>query len=266
MPDQINASGDGLSVLICTAYLHHFNWMTYSAWYSINKSLPKAKIAITCSRSLNIDSYLYHWVYKCSDLRYNLHKNINVDFPYLNKIYGVYLALKMGLVKQPLVVLDADMMALRDLSTASLVKLNNASFATVACPYELEFPNKPVGPLWFFNHIPLEKIAQVINTVRTFKGRDHVDLLALSKVFGDDVEVVDDLGNEVRDHEITTFTHYNGGCGNFTKKDWEKGKTVPPFNVSYALQSLNMSPNERKVLANWGQMANLWEAINQINI
>lgn len=266
MPDGINSSGDGLSVLICTAYLHHFNWMAYSAWYSVNKFLPKAKIAITCSRSVTIDSYLYHWVYKCSDLRYNLHKNIDKNFPYLNKIYGVYIALKEGLVKQPLVVLDADMMALREISLSSVVKLNNSNFATIKCPYDLDFSGKSVGPLWFFNHVSLEKIADVINTIGTFKGRDHLDLLALSKVFGDDIEIVDDLGNEACDHEITTFTHYNNGCGNFTKKDWEKGKTVPPFNVCYALQSLNMSPNEKRILANWSQMANLWEAINQIKI
>lgn len=268
MPDRIDASGNGLSVLICTAYLHHFNWMTYSAWYSVNKYLPNAKIAITCSRSTNIDSYLYYWIYKCSDLRYNLHKNVGGQFnlPYLNKIYGVYLALKEGLVKQPLVVLDADMMALRDISSHTLDRLNSVNFATTACPYKLEFASKEVGPLWFFNRVPLEKIGKVIDTVGFFKGQDHLDLLALSKVFGDEVETLNDLGNEVRDHEITTFTHYNDGCGNFTKKDWEKGKTVPPFNVSYALQSLNMSPNEKKVLANWGQMANLWDAINQIRI
>lgn len=268
MPDRLDESGIGLSVLICTAYKHHFNWMTYSNWYSVYKNLPNAKVAITCPRSPKIDNYFYHWVYKCGDLRYNLHKNVGekMGLPYLNKLYGVYLALKEGLVKQPLVVLDADMVALRDLSKATVDKFNEVEFATVRCPYQLEFSGKPVGPIWFFNRVPLEKVAQAINTLRTLKGKEHLDLLALSKVFGDSVNVLEELGCEAGENEVATFAHYGNGCGSFTKKDWEKGRTVPPFNVAYALQSTNMSLNERKVLALWGQMGTLWEAVNQIRI
>jgi hypothetical protein len=268
MPKVIDHTGNGLSVLICTAYKHHFNWMTFASWYSIYKNLPNAKMTIACSRATRIGSYYYHWTYKCNDLRYNLHKNIGerMGLPYLNKIYGVYLAVKEGLVKFPLVVIDADMMALRDLSKDTILKLMESEFATTACPYDLPFTGTPVGPLWFFNHISLEKIEEVINTIRTLKGKDHLDLLSLSKVFGDKVVVVNDLGNEVNRDEITTFTHYAGGCGNFTKKDWEKGKTVPPFDVAYALQSVSMSANERKVLSLWGQMGYLWEAMNQVKI
>lgn len=266
MPDHLTSSGGGLSVLICTAYKHHYNWMTYSNWYSLNRTLPDAKVAITCSRTPKIDSYLYHWVYKCNDLRYNLHKNINEDLPYLNKMFGTFFALKMGLVKQPLIVLDADMMILRDFSTDLLKKLSSATFATIPCPYKLDFSGKPVGPIWYFNEVPLEKIGQAINTIKKLKGNDHLDLLALSEVFGDEIEILDELGNEVAESDITSFTHYGNGCGNYTKKDWEKGKTVPPFEVSYALQSSSMSANEKKVLALWGQMANLWGAINQIKI
>ncbi len=268
MPSKLDASGNGLSVLITTAYKHHFNWMAYASWYSVYKNLPNAKVTITCGRAPRIENYFYHWVYKCNDIRYNLHKNVGdkMGVPYLNKLYGVWVALKEGLVKQPLIVLDADMMAMRDFSPATVAELNGAEFATVPCPYyQLAFSGKPVGPLWFFNRVPLEKVEEVINTLRTLKGRDHLDLLALSKVFGNDVRVLEDLGSEVSSDEVTTFTHYNT-VGSFAKKDWEKGKVVPPFNTAYALQSTRMSPNERKVLTLWGQMAELWEAVNQIKI
>ncbi len=270
IPSRVDISGDGLSVLICTSYKHHFNWMAYASWYSVYKNLPGAKIAITCGRASKIDSYYYHWIYKANDLRYNLHKDVGekIGVPYLNKLFGVYVALKSDLVRQPLVVLDADMMAVRDLSLPLVNKLNSVEFATVPCPYEheLNFSGKPVGPVWFFNRVPLETIGEAINTLKTLKGRDHLDLLALSKVFGDRVTTVEDLGCEVGSDEAATFVHYNKGCGNFIKKDWEKGKVMPPFNTAYALQAGNVSLNERKVIELWGRMAELWEVMNQIKL
>jgi hypothetical protein len=264
----LDSNGGGLSVLICTDYTFQHNWMAYSAWYSVSQKLPEAKVTIISPRPKPIETWLYHWVPKISDLRYHLHKNIGVHYglPYLNKLYGVYIALKEGLVKQPLVVLEADMMAVGDFSPLLLQSLRESKFATNPCPFNVNFAGKPVGPIWFFNGIPLEKVAEAINTVGVNKGKEYLDLLALSRVFGDEVTVLEDLGNEAHEQGVTTFTHYKERCGNFSRQAWAKGKTLPPFNVSYALQTSDLSLNERKVLALWHQMAGLYEAVNHVKM
>lgn len=260
--------GDGLNVLICSSYNHYSNWMAFANWYSVYKYLPKAKVAIAVGRSSRIDHYYYHWVYKCDNLNFHLHKNVGdkLGFPYLNKLYGVYVALKDGVIKPPFIVLDADMMAVNDFSTSLIDSLSKSDFATNVCPYQIPFTGGRVGPIWYFNQSALEKVTEAINTLKTLKGRDHLDLLALSKVYGNNVVVLDELGNEIDEGGTTTFTHYSKGCGNYTKKEWEKGKTLPPFNVAYALHSLDSTVNENKVLGLWSQMGNIWDLTNQVKM
>lgn len=255
---ELDTSGRGLSILITSDYKHMYNWMAFASWYSIYKNLPEAKITIVSGRASKIDHYLYHWVYKCADLRYHLHKNISEKFPYLNKIYGTYMALKKGLIKEPFIVIDADTMAVSDLLPSTIKLLKDVGFAT--SPYYLN-----VGPIWYFRTNALEKIREAINIIGSLKG-EHLDLMALDKVFGKEVTVIEELGNEVEEKSMTTFVHYGKGCGNFIKKDWNKGKTSPPFHVAYALQSVDMSVNEKKVLSLWAQMANLWDTVNQVKM
>ncbi len=261
MPDVISPSGNGLSVLIHSNYNHHANWMAYASWYSIYKTLPEAKVAIAVGRASSIQHYYYHWVYRCGDLRYLLHKNIGekMGLPYLNKIYSTYVALKEGLVKQPLVVIDYETMAVNDLSMDVVSKLNKVDFASSKSCDEV-----PLGSIWYFNRQPLEKLAEVINTIRTLRGRENLDRLALSKVYG--TSVIDDLGNDVKEHGLTVFANYGNGCGNFTKKDWEKGKTVPPFDVAFALHSSEPTVNEKRILSLWSQMGGLWNTVNHIKV
>jgi len=268
MSDFITESGNGLSILICSTYNYFNNWMAFSNWYSIRKNLPDAKVAITVGRPSNVDNCYYNWIYKCDDLRYMLHKNVGVisKIPYLNKIYGVYLALKEEIVKQPLVVLESDMMAIKGISEGLLPILNNCKFGTSKCTYDLSFPGKPVGSIWYFNGQSLENIESIINNIDTKSDVNHLDLLSLSRFFGNDIEILEDLGNDVKDQKLATFTHYSSGCGNFTKKDWEKGKTVPPFDITYILNTSDMTVNERKVLNLWSQMGNIWNVINKIKL
>lgn len=264
-PTEFNTLGKGLSVLICSDYQFQFNWMTFAAWYSVKKFLPEATVGITVARPSKIDTYLYNWVYKL-DIKYFMHKNVGnqTRLPYLNKIYGTYVALKEGLLSQPLLVLDADMMAVSSLSEKTLDYLVNSEFSTSRCPYNLDFANKPVGPIWGFNKVNLDKIECAINGIKSLKGENHLDLLALSKIFGDGTTVIDDLGSETQEQAVTTFTHYRDRCGNFVKKDWEKGKTLPPFNVCRSIGVANMTVNEEKVISLWGKMGNLYNVINQV--
>jgi hypothetical protein len=250
MPSHLGQDGSGLSVLVSSEYQYMYNWMTYSAWYSLNKNLPEAKVAIVCPRSKSVDSMLYGWVYKC-DVRYMLHKNVGelYDLSGLNKIYGVYLALKHGLVRQPLVVMDADVMAVDDFTSDTMKVMQDCGFA-----------KNLSGSLWYFNNQPLEKIEEVINTLKVVGG--NLDL-ALDRVFSESV-VLDDLANESYEQGVTTFTRYRERCGNFTGKEWEKGRTLPPFSVGYALQATDMTVNERKVISLWSQMNSLFDSMSQV--
>lgn len=253
MPITLGPDGSGLSVLISSEYKYMHNWMAYSAWYSINKNLPESKVAIVCPRTKSVESMMYGWIYKC-DVRYSLHKNVGEDtgMPLANKLYGVYVALRRGLVRQPLLVLDADVMAVSDFSSSCLKALNSGGFVT---------DKFPVGSIWYFNNQPLEKLEEAINTLNVVEGDPN---LALLKVFGDVRMVLDDLANDTHEEGVTTFTRYHERCGNFIRTNWEKGKTLPPFSVGYALQTTDMTVNERKVISLWSQMGSLFESLSQV--
>lgn len=248
----ITSTGKNLSVLICSDYTFAFNWMSFAAWYSVRKNLPEADIAVTSARNFaNIQ--LYNWAYR-SGVKFFLHKNVGKNsFPYLNKIYGVYVALKEELVKPPVIVIDADMMAIREFSNNSLNILNNNKYVT----------NKK-GTIWYFGDNCLEKITETINKISTVNcfDLDHLDLSALNQVFGEPV-VADDLGNDTYESDVTTFTHYKERCGNFFRKEYEKGLVHPPFKNQTALRTVDMTVSEKKVFSLWLQMWNTFEALSK---
>ena len=152
MPDSLEAEGKGLSVLITSAYTHHYDWMAYSCWQSVYINLPHAKTALVVPRNKDFKSLFYRWVFRCIDLRFFLHKNVSEQISYLNKIYGVYVALKRQLVKTPLLVLEADMVVTSDFLPQTVKSLK-----------EVEFATNPDHSVWYFGKDPLEKIARSIN-------------------------------------------------------------------------------------------------------
>jgi hypothetical protein len=251
----VSNTGKNLSVLICTDYTFIYNWMSFAAWYSVSKNLPDAKIAVVSSRN-NMNLQLYKWANKV-DVKFFLHKNVGLpnNIPYLNKIYGTYVAVKESLVDQPLLVLDSDMMCLRNLSNDNLEKLNSSSFAT-----------NHDGSMWYFNNHYLEKFSDAIHKVKELNGKslcnDHLDFDALKEVFGEPL-VVDDLCNEVYEPNVTSFTHYRQKCGNFFRKEYEKGLAYPPFVDQQALRTIDMTANERKVFSLWSQMHMSFEALSK---
>jgi hypothetical protein len=259
----ITQTGKNLSVLICSDYKFIYNWMSFAAWYSVSKNLPDAQVAVVSSRN-NINLQLYKWANKI-DAKFFLHTNVGSKnhIPYLNKIYSTYVALKEGLVEQPCVVLDADMMAVRSLTPQVVDVLNSTDFATNKSPY-----GTAVGPMWYLNNQPLEKITGVINSLKELRktvdeqGMRHLDLLALQKVLGDPL-VVDDLGNEAHEPNVTVFTHYRQKCGNFFRTEYEKGLAYPPFINQLTLRTLDMTVNERKVFSLWAQMHMSFEALSR---
>lgn len=247
---MIESLGKGLTVLICSDYKYNFNWMAYASWYSVSRVLPEARVAVAVARSKKIETYLYNWVYQC-DVGYVTHRNIGEEkrLPYLNKLYGTHVALKKT-VSPPLLVIDADMMAVNPLSEKTLGVLNSCDFATSSSPY-----GTPAGPVWFFNGGAAEKVERAINSLRLHRG-DHLDLKSL----GEGV-VADELCVDAGVSEAATFAHVDR-CGNYAKAGWEKGKTLPPFNITTALQTADMTAGEKKVLSLWRQMGPLFGVVN----
>jgi hypothetical protein len=259
---SITESGKGLSVLVCTDYRFVSHWMSFAAWYSVRKNLPDADIGVVCAR-YPINLQLYDWVYRAG-VKFFCHSDVGRrnGLPYLNKLYGVYVALKEGLVSQPLVVLDSDMMAVRGFSADTVRGLNGCRFGTnrsLFCP--------PVGPVWYFKDQPLEIFQRVLDRVKQlYPAADgqqlkHLDLLALSHVLP--VTEVEGLGNEAPEESTTTFTHYRERCGNFYRKDYEKGIVYPPFAESYRLGTVDMSVSEKRVYGLWAQMLVAFDALNK---
>lgn len=248
----ITKSGGNLSVLICSDYNFIFNWMSFSAWYSIRRNLPDAEIAVTISRNFS-NVQLYNWAYR-SGVKFFLHKNVGKEnLLYLNKIYGVYVALKEKLINPPFLVVDADMMSVKNLSEHSLKILNKSEFAT----------NRN-GTIWYFADNYLEKIAGSINKMSSINHVDlkHLDLFSLKEVFGEP-HIIEDLGNEAYESDLGTFAHYKDRCGNFFRKEFEKGFVHPPFRDQSALRTNNMTLAETKIFNLWLQMWTTFEVLSK---
>ena len=247
---SITSTGKNLSILICSDYKFVFNWMSFAAWYSIKRNLPHSEIAVTCARDFS-NVQLYNWAYR-SGVKFFLHKNVNKQLPYLNKIYGVYIALKEELIKPPFLVIDADMMAVRNLSNYCLDILNKSVFAT----------NKN-GTVWYFNNNCLEKIVDTINKIsESDLSNNNLDLINLNEVFGKP-DIIDDLGNEAHESDMATFAHYKKRCGNFFRNEYEKGLVHPPFREQSALRTVDMTVTEKKVFDLWLQMWTTFEVLSK---
>src|SRR4051812_31758786 len=118
---MITSTGDNLTILICTDYSISFNWMSFAAWYSVMKVLPDAKVHILCTRNKNEFHQLYLWPYKVG-VEFFMHNGFNIydGLRYINKLKCIYHAVKEKFVEGPCIVLDADMMAVRELSSKTL--------------------------------------------------------------------------------------------------------------------------------------------------
>ena len=54
---MVTSTGKGLNVLIRSEYSFSSNWMSFGSWYSVQKNLPDANVAIVCERVLGYDDH-----------------------------------------------------------------------------------------------------------------------------------------------------------------------------------------------------------------
>jgi hypothetical protein len=233
--------------------------MSFASWYSIYRNLPDAKVALLCARDLKGGYASYNWPYRC-DIRFFQHENVGkrVGLLHLNKLYATCVALKEGFLKQPLLIVDCDMMAVRGISSDLLERLND--------------PNLTFGmggSVWYFKNQPIERLVASLNNFRNFIDNDTHDcvkLLSMLKSSMGEPEMLLDLCCDVCESEQAVFTHYcsgsRGNIGKFDKQEWIATRSVPPFGyvgdiVSSGLRTLN----EQLVVKLWGQMKPVYESV-----
>jgi hypothetical protein len=99
-------TGDGLSVLILCDYIPIHNWMTFACWYSLSKILPDSKIGIMCNRR-PVTWQMFDWTRR-------LRVNMQIHAP-LTKEQNISKALAGSFYSKPLLVLEPNILAIRDL-------------------------------------------------------------------------------------------------------------------------------------------------------
>lgn len=174
-----------------------------------------------------------------------------MGFPQLNKLYAIYSAIKEGVVRQPLLVVDYDVMALRDFSKETLSQLNDSG---------LKFGIS--GPIWYFQDQPCERFAQALNTFKDYKDENEDQRLIsmISSAMGKP-EFVNGLYCSCTDLEPTSFVGYGCGCGKFSKEKWLKERLNDPFRYTAKLHKNGMTINEQQVFNLWSKMHVIYDAV-----
>lgn len=252
---KVTSSGDRLNILLSCEYTFHHNWMSFASWYSAYKMLPDAKVALLCARNLQGGYAAYDWPYRC-DIRFFQHENVGRRFncPELNRLYAVCVALKEGILKQPLVVIESDVMAVRSLPKDVLQRMNDSEpiFAIS-------------GPVWYFNNQPIERFVSALHRFEDLRHKEQTNtqkvMGMISSVMGESDYLLD-LCCNCRQSELATFVHYSEGCGKFEKDSWIQHRPFPPFYyTSELLKGVDATANERHIMRMWNQMRQVYDAV-----
>ena len=249
-----SSTGNRLNILISSVYSLANDWQTFAAWYSIYRNLPDAEVQVMCARDLPTNP-AFEWPYRCG-VNFFQHKNVGkkIGCPYLNKLYASYIALKEDFVQQPLMVIDADVMAVRSFSKETLDSLNDPSVN-----YALSHP------VWFFKELSLERAADTLNRYNEHIEGDRPDSqkvrLMLRDVLGEP-DAVPDLCCDVNMPGQCAFVHCNKVIGRYNKMEWERTRSFPPFSFTSEISKTGLnSANERLVVKLWERMQKVYNAV-----
>jgi hypothetical protein len=252
---NISATGDRLNILITSSYSVANDWMSFAAWYSIYRNLPDAETALLCARNFSEGQMAFDWPYRCG-IKFFQHENVGVKLgcPHISKLYATYVALKEEFVQQPLLVVDADVMAVRSLSKETVNFLNDPSVTYAASP-----------PVWFFKEQPLERFVDTLNRYGDHLHKDKTDSqkvqLMLNDVMGEP-ELVSNLCCDVRSQHQASFVHCNERCGRYDKKEWMRARTFPPFKLTEEISKGGLhSANEQLVIKLWQRMPGIYNSV-----
>ncbi len=229
--------------------------MSFASWYSIYKNLPDAKPALLCARDLKDGYASYNWPYRC-DIRFFQHENVgkHTGCPCLNKLYATYVALKEGILTQPLLVIDCDVMTLTTLSKDILDRINDTDVTFGVG-----------GPVWYFNGQSLETFVSVLHKYEEVQERQSTDtqkVLSLLTTSMGEPETITDLCGDCSRQEPTVMSNYSNKCGRFQKKEWMRNMMYPPFGYAAELsRGVELTTNEANILKFWQKARTVYEAV-----
>ena len=221
---MLNSTGNGLTILITTQYSLDCEWLSFAAWYSITHLLPDAEVVILCKRTEAELLYLYQWAYRLR-IKFYQFKGIKTDSDDQDRSYYISKAIQKNLVNFPLLVVNSDIMAIREFSRTTLKAFNETKLAL----------NKSI---WYFRE-------------------------AADSILSDEI-LIPELCSDVTTNDITSFIHLSEKCGNFYRKDATPASSGHwSFAIMPYYAPAVMSINEKKVFDLWARMSDIFSVLNQ---
>jgi len=229
---MISDTGTNLSVLIVSEASVTNEWMAYAAWYSFFKNAPDAKVAISCLRTNKRIHQLMNWANRLK-ISYAYHNKISAENETLNKVQSTICSLNRGFIGFPLLIIDADVLLVRELDLGVLQKTSRS----------------PDSRVWFLDETATAKdIAGILDSFVI--GEDKVEQLPIEPRLC--VGTKEKGGSLVNIHD---------GMGRFNTQTWIDKNKGCPFGKAFRFHKDDMTLNEKKVLELWGQMAALFRTI-----
>lgn len=236
--------GNNLNVLISCEYNIHDDWQTFASWYSIYKNLPDAEVSILCARDFPGNYTPFRWPTRAA-VKFFQHENLEqniANVKKLNQLFGIYLALREGLVKLPLLALNCRSMCVRSLPRDTVKTLNTVQFGGSR-------------DIWFFRDTQIENLETAIKNIASFDSISS----SLKHYLGEE-EFVPELANSADEPSLTCFTDFSK-FENFDLEVWRTEKKVAPFVYSQGLASPTASGNARRLLMMWDRMKAAYEVM-----
>lgn len=112
---MVTSTGKGLNVLIKSEYSFSSNWLSFGSWYSVQKNLPDANVAIVCDGAVQFESIsgCFVWTGKVGA---NIFKCENFD-DFFIKLFD---RKNCNLFDLPLLILDKGVVVIDELSSSVL--------------------------------------------------------------------------------------------------------------------------------------------------
>ncbi len=232
---MISDTGNNLSVLIATETSIPNEWMSYACWYSFYKNAPDANVSISCQRSEKKIHQLMNWANRLK-AKYEYHNKFSKDDKIINKFHSIVCALNKGFITFPLLVVDADVLLVRELKPEVL-------------DLEKKFIRDSKDKVWFFGDFSAQELEKVFD-----------EYAIGQKSLIENAPVDDELLRGTKENSGFLLT-IEDGMGRFDTRQWINKNKGSPFGKAFRFHKDEMFPNEKRVLELWGRMASLFKTI-----
>lgn len=221
---MITETGGNLSVLITTETGK--DWETFATWYSIYKNLPDAKVAVTCVRNGETPFHYFQWA-KRLNLKVIHHDPFDSNNQIASRLDSVRKAITAELITSPVLVVNPLVMTI-DVLDKNLLELFDS--------HNRIFDNE----VWFLKE---PNVADMLNELflKDNSLETHENKLCVEAKTSQNIQPI---------------VSYRKGCGKWI--DTLKGC---PFSNANGLITLDMTPNENRIVELWKKMCTLYSVV-----